>query len=88
LNPLWIFIHKGLDLPYTAPLNQFGNTASKYAQEVKYGDFRGFVSHYHVSKTKKDCAGLDIKNLLKEVESEEVSGYSHASEACDDDPGI
>jgi len=85
LKQLWKAIHKGLDISYVAPLNQFGNTDNNYAQHVKYGDFKGFVSHYHVSKTKNDCAGLDIKALLEEVEEEEDSGYSSASEVCADD---
>ena len=47
--------------------NQFGNTSKGYEQEAKYGKFSGFVSHYHVSKNKIDCAGLDIKKLLDEM---------------------
>jgi hypothetical protein len=85
LKQLWKAIYAGLDIPYSTPLTQFGNTDSNYAQHVKYGDFKGFASHYHVSKTKKDCAGLDIKTLLEEVENEEESGYASASEVCEDD---
>lgn len=85
LKQLWKAIHAGLEVPYAAPLTQFGNTDNNYAQHVKYGDFKGFASHYHVSKTKKDCAGLDIKSLLEEVENEEESGYASASEVCEDD---
>jgi peptidoglycan hydrolase-like protein with peptidoglycan-binding domain len=71
LKALWKAIHNGLEIPYNAPLTQFGNTSTKYEQDVKYGTFEGFVSHYHVSKNKIDCAGLDIKTLLQEVENEE-----------------
>jgi hypothetical protein len=85
LKQLWKAIHKGLDIPYVAPVTQFGNTDNNYAQHVKYGDFKGFASHYHVSKNKIDCAGLDIKKLLEEVEEEEESGYSYASIVCEDD---
>tara|TARA_R110002110_G_scaffold29731_2_gene105668 strand:+ start:58 stop:558 length:501 start_codon:yes stop_codon:yes gene_type:complete len=84
LKALWKAIHQGLDIPYEAPLTQFGNTSTNYEQDVKYGGFSGFISHYHVSKTKQDCANLDIKNLLLEVEEEE-SGYSSASSMCEDD---
>jgi len=86
LKALWEAIHQGMDIPYEAPLSQLGNTSMKYEQSVKYGDFRGFVSHYHVSKTKQDCANLDLKVLLEEVKSEESTGYQTAAEACDDDP--
>ena len=84
LKQLWKAIHKGLNIPYAAPLNQFGNTATKYVQDVKYGDFKGFVSHYHVSKNKIDCTGLVIHTLLDEVKEEEEIGYDATSEICDD----
>jgi hypothetical protein len=32
---------------------------------VASGTYKGVVSHLHVTKNKIDCAGLDIKNLLK-----------------------
>ena len=68
LKALWVAIHEATGIPYEAPLNQFGSTSRKYEQNVAYGDFKGYVSHYHVSKTKIDCAGLDIKMLLEELE--------------------
>ena len=46
------------------------NNGNYYQQNVAYGKFEGFVSHYHVSKRKIDCAGLDIKTLLDEVKEE------------------
>tara|TARA_B100000575_G_scaffold294027_1_gene307630 strand:+ start:1146 stop:2102 length:957 start_codon:yes stop_codon:yes gene_type:complete len=72
LKALWKAIHNGADIPFEAPVNQFGTTSKKYEQQVAYGKFKGFVSHYHVSKTKIDCAGLDIVGLLKEVKEEKV----------------
>ena len=71
LKSLWNAIHKATGIPYNTPLNQFGKTSTKYEQDVAYGDFEGFVSHYHVSKRKIDCAGLDIVELLDEIENEE-----------------
>ena len=53
-------------------------------QAVTYGKFTGFVSHYHVSKKKIDCAGLDIKTLLEEVTEEDRTGYITAGDVCDD----
>jgi len=70
LKALWKAIHATTGIPYEAPLNQFGKTSSGYEQNVAYGDFSGFVSHYHISKRKIDCAGLDLKKLLKEVKDE------------------
>tara|TARA_Y100000310_G_scaffold312899_1_gene360696 strand:- start:458 stop:1420 length:963 start_codon:yes stop_codon:yes gene_type:complete len=86
LKALWKAIQQGLEIPYEAPLSQFGNTSTNYEQDVKYGDFKGFISHYHVSKNKKDCANLDLKILLEEVKSEEEIGYNSASDLCEDEP--
>ena len=68
LKALWKAVHGATGIPYEAPLKQNGNTETKYVQDVAYGNFSGFVSHYHISKGKIDCAGLDIKTLLDEVE--------------------
>jgi len=71
LKALWKAIHHGADIPYQTPLNQFEKTSTKYEQEVAYGKFKGFVSHYHISKGKIDCAALEISALLDEVKAEE-----------------
>jgi hypothetical protein len=68
LKALWKAINGATDIPYETPESQFGKTSTKYEQSVAYGKFRGFVSHYHISKGKIDCAGLDIKTLLDETE--------------------
>jgi len=68
LKALWKAIHGATEIPYETPTSQFGKTSTKYEQQVAYGKYSGFVSHYHVSKSKIDCAGLDIKILLDEVE--------------------
>lgn len=70
LKALWQAIHGATGIPYEAPENQFGKTSTKYVQDVPYGKFTGFVSHYHVSKSKIDCAGLDLKKLLEEIKEE------------------
>ena len=70
LKALWQAIHIATGIPYDTPLNQFEKTSTKYVQDVAYGKFTGFVSHYHVSKNKIDCAGLDIQALLKDIKDE------------------
>jgi len=67
---LWKAIHTATGIPYETPLSQFGKTSTRYVQDVPYGSFSGFVSHYHVSKKKIDCAGLDIKSLLDEIKND------------------
>jgi len=70
LKALWKAVHKAAEVPLKAPTNQFGKTSTKYEQDVKYGSFSGFISHYHVSKRKIDCAGLEIAKLLEEVKDD------------------
>jgi hypothetical protein len=71
LKVLWEAINNATGIPYETPTNQFGSTSTKYEQSVAYGKFTGFVSHYHVSKRKIDCAGLDIRALLDELKNAE-----------------
>lgn len=68
---LWKAIHKAAGVQYQTPLSQTGKTSTKYYQDALYGNFNGIISHYHVSKKKIDCAGLDIKTLLEELDNEE-----------------
>jgi hypothetical protein len=64
---LWKAINGATGIPFETPTSQFGKTSTKYEQDVAYGSFTGFVSHYHISKGKIDCAGLDLQTLLDEV---------------------
>jgi len=67
VKALWKAIHAATGIPYETPEGQFGKTSTKYEQDVAYGNFTGFVSHYHINKGKIDCAGLDLRTLLNEV---------------------
>jgi len=71
LKSLWVSIHDSTGVEYEAPLDSSGNTSTKYEQSVAYGNFSGYISHYHVSKQKIDCANLDLKTMLEEVTSDE-----------------
>ncbi len=70
LKALWKACHEAYDIPYRAPESGDSDflTSTKYDSLVGRGKFNGFVSHYHQSKNKIDCAGLDIVKILKEVE--------------------
>lgn len=67
LQALWKSIHEGVGIPLECPLDKNGNTSSTTDKKVQSGTFKGYVSHYHVTKKKIDCAGLDIKSLLKDI---------------------
>ena len=55
---LWKAIESCSDVEYETPLD---------VQDVVYGKFAGIVSHYHCTKKKIDCGGMDIKELIKEI---------------------
>ena len=69
LKTLWSAIHKRYNIPLQAP--ESGNdefmTSSEYEPDVYKKKYNGFVSHYHQSKQKIDCANLDIVKMLKEL---------------------
>ncbi len=72
LKALWKAIHQSAGVELQTPLDQNTNkTSTKYYQDALYSNYSGFVSHYHISKKKIDCAGLDIKTLLEDLDSEE-----------------
>ena len=64
---LWKAIESATAVEFKAPLDNNGNTSTRYEQDVVYGKFAGIVSHYHCSKKKIDCGGMDIKALIEEI---------------------
>ena len=67
LQALMKAVHTATGIPLKAPLDRKGNTNTKVSKPVADGRFEGFVSHYHLTNRKIDCAGLDIKNLLEGI---------------------
>ena len=69
LKALWLAIHERYNVPLIGP--ESGDeefmTSRKYESDVDKKRFKGFVSHYHQSKRKIDCANLDIVKMLKEL---------------------
>ena len=67
LKALMKAVHKCTGIPLQAPLDRSGGTNTKVSKKCAEGRFEGFISHYHLTKRKIDCAGLDIKKLLGEL---------------------
>ena len=67
LKALWKAVHEGIGIPLEAPTDSEGNTLKGVSKAAAANKFEGFVSHYHLTKRKIDCAGLDIAKLLKEI---------------------
>ena len=64
LQALWKAVHNACDIPLETPT---GAAKDAYTSTVSSGKFKGFVSHYHITKRKIDCGGLDIEKLLEDL---------------------
>jgi hypothetical protein len=60
-------VNKATGIPLLAPLDRSKNTNTTVSKKAASGRFEGFVSHYHLTSRKIDCAGLDLRKILKEV---------------------
>ena len=58
LKALWTAVSEICELPLKAP-----TTRTTYRTAVS-GTFKGFINHYHLTKKKIDCAGLDLNELF------------------------
>ena len=67
LKALMKAVHSATGIPLKAPLDRSGNTNTGVSKKCADGKFEGFMSHYHLKKSKIDCAGLDLKKILGEI---------------------
>ena len=58
-------------IPLECPLDKNGETSYALDTAASKNRYNGFVSHYHLTKRKIDCAGLDLKALLEEIKNED-----------------
>ena len=73
LKALWKAVHQGIGIPLEVPTrNGMGGneTSTTVHADSSRAKFSGFVSHYHLTKRKIDCAGLDLLTLSNEVKEE------------------
>lgn len=70
LKALMSAVHKCLNIPLECPLDENGETSYKVDESAYKNKFSGFISHYHISKGKMDCANLDLRALLEEIKDE------------------
>lgn len=59
---LYKAIHEGCGVPLVAP-----NEKWAYDSSAASGSWRGFMNHFHCSKKKIDCGGLDIEKLVNDI---------------------
>lgn len=68
LKALTKAIHKGLGIPLETPQNINGTEYTDTLPAPRLKAFRGFVHHYQLTKRKLDCGGLDLVELIKDIE--------------------
>ena len=69
LQALWKAIHLGIDIPLDYPRDESGFIDTGLHYNCERGKFHGICNHYNFIKTKIDCAGLDLPNLIEEVKN-------------------
>jgi hypothetical protein len=62
LKALWSAVSEGHDIPLVGP--EISDTVDPDSVKCK---FRGIINHYNLKKSKIDCAGLDINELLQDI---------------------
>ena len=62
LEALYKAIHEGCGVPLEAPKNKWA-----YDAEAASGKFKGFMNHFHCSRKKIDCGGLDIEKIVNKI---------------------
>jgi uncharacterized protein YeaC (DUF1315 family) len=70
LKKLWKAVHMCTRIRWQTPLDGAGFMWPTRHAITSMGEFHGFVNHFHLKRSKIDCAGLDIPKLLKEARDE------------------
>jgi len=60
--------HYGIELK--CPLEIGGGMLCGVSDEAAQGQFKGVVSHYHLTTRKIDCAGLEIDEIIKQIKED------------------
>ena len=55
------------DIPIQTPMINDNIADTGVRSDAKKGKFDGIVCHYHVSRNKIDCAGLDLKSIVDQL---------------------
>ena len=62
--------HYGIELK--CPLEVGGRMLCGVSEEAAEAKFKGVVSHFHLTKRKIDCAGLEIDEILKQIKGKDA----------------
>jgi hypothetical protein len=69
LAALYEAINRKLGIPLESPTDSMGRHVETISPAAASGRFAGFVSHYHLTKRKIDCAGLDLVDVCRRAKN-------------------
>ena len=55
------------DIPIQTPMINKRTEDANVVPEARKGKYKGIVCHYHVSRNKIDCAGLNLKSIIEQL---------------------
>jgi len=55
------------DIPLVTPSTEDGGLLTRVCRDASKGKFNGIVCHYHLTRNKIDCAGLDLKIIVDQL---------------------
>ena len=55
------------DIKKDVPRDENGDLITKVVREAKVAKFNGIVCHYHLTRNKIDCAGLELGKIVDEI---------------------
>jgi len=69
LVALYDALHRKLGIPLVSPTDGSGLHLETVSPEAASSKFSGFVSHYHLTRRKIDCAGLDLVEVCRRAKN-------------------
>jgi hypothetical protein len=68
LKALTKALNEAHDIPLQCPVDDNGDMINEVYPDAVSADFAGVVHHYHLTRGKIDCAGVDLVEILEDIE--------------------
>ena len=69
LKKLWIAINKAYQIPLQTPTKNDGSELGGVHRLSQKGEYTGYIHHYNLLRAKIDCSGLDLTELIDDINS-------------------
>ena len=64
------------NIPKKTPRNEDGSLRTRVVKEAKRAKFNGIVCHYHLTRNKIDCAGLQLDKIVDELKDDSNNNHT------------